>query len=64
MIGFEENEVSKNANGGTEITKRLVAKFVPEKLANEFQIIPSRVREINEEKIRIIGNTISPKIQK
>jgi glycosyltransferase involved in cell wall biosynthesis len=53
MQGFEENEISKNANGGTEITKRLIAKFVPEKLANEFQIIPSRVREINEEKIRI-----------
>jgi UDP-glucose:(glucosyl)LPS alpha-1,2-glucosyltransferase len=53
MQGFEENEISKNAFGGTEITKRTIAKFVDEKLASEFQIIPSRVRELNEEKIRI-----------
>lgn len=53
MIGFEENEISSNANGGTEITKRTLAKFVDEKLASEFQIIPSRVREINPEKIRV-----------
>lgn len=53
MIGFEENEISAKAHGGTEITKRTLAKFVDEKIANEFQIIPSRVRDINEEKIRI-----------
>lgn len=53
MQGFEENEISKKAFGGTEITKRTIAKFVDEKLASEFQIIPSRVRELNEEKIRI-----------
>ena len=53
MQGFEENEISKKAFGGTEITKRSLSKLVPEKLANEFQIIPSRLREINEEKIRI-----------
>lgn len=53
MQGFEENEISSKAHGGTEITKRTIAKFVDEKLASEFQIIPSRVREINEEKIRI-----------
>jgi UDP-glucose:(glucosyl)LPS alpha-1,2-glucosyltransferase len=53
MKGFEENEISSNANGGTEITKRTLAKFVDEKLASEFQIIPSRVRDINVEKIRV-----------
>ena len=53
MVGFEENEISSNAHGGTEITKRTLSKFVPEELANEFQIIPSRVRDINPEKIRI-----------
>jgi len=53
MQGFEENEVSKNAFGGTEITKRSLAKLVPEELASEFQIIPSRVREIEEDKIRV-----------
>jgi glycosyltransferase involved in cell wall biosynthesis len=53
MQGFEENEISLKANGGTEISKRSIAKFIPEELAKEFQIIPSRVREINEDKIRI-----------
>lgn len=53
MQGFEENEISKNSNGGTEITKRMIAKYVSEELANEFQVIASRVREINEEKIRV-----------
>lgn len=53
MIGFEENEISAKANGGTEITKRSIAKYVKPELANEFQIIASRVREINIEKIRI-----------
>lgn len=53
MQGFEENDISKNAHGGTEITKRTIAKFVDEKLASEFQIIASRVRELNEEKIRV-----------
>lgn len=53
MIGFEENEISAKAHGGTEITKRTLAKFVDEQLASEFQIIPSRVRDLNEKKIRI-----------
>jgi len=53
MSFIEENEISANAHGGTEITKRTLAKFVPEELASHFQIIPSRVREINPEKIRI-----------
>jgi hypothetical protein len=53
MQGFEENEISKNAFGGTEITKRSLAKLVPEDLASQFQIIPSRVREIDNDKIRI-----------
>jgi glycosyltransferase involved in cell wall biosynthesis len=53
MSGFEENEVSKNAFGGTEITKRSIAKNIPEELANEFQVIPSRVENIEDDKIRI-----------
>lgn len=53
MQGFEENEISLKSQGGTEITKRSIAKMIPEELANEFQIIPSRVRDINEDKIRI-----------
>ena len=53
MQGFEENEISVNSQGGTEITKRSIAKLIPEELSNEFQVIPSRLREVNEEKIRI-----------
>lgn len=53
MQGFEENEISKNAFGGTELTKRSLAKLVSEDLSNEFQIIPSRLRDIQEDKIRI-----------
>jgi glycosyltransferase involved in cell wall biosynthesis len=50
---MDENEISSNANGGTELTKRLVGQYIPEDLANEFQIVPSRVRELKEDKIRI-----------
>lgn len=53
MIGFEENEISKNANGGTEIAKRKLASIIDPKLLNEFQIICSRPRELNWDKIRL-----------
>jgi glycosyltransferase involved in cell wall biosynthesis len=53
MSGFEENEISVNSNGGTELSKRSIAKFIPEELSKEFQIIASRVRDLNPEKIRI-----------
>lgn len=53
MSGFEENEISVNANGGTEISKRTLAKIIDQKLANEFQIIASRIRKLDENKIRV-----------
>lgn len=53
MSGFEENEISINSKGGTEITKRSIAKLVSPELAENFQIIASRVREIENDKIRI-----------
>lgn len=53
MSGFEENEISKNAFGGTELAKRRLAQLVPEELLEDFQIICSRVRELDETKIRI-----------
>jgi len=49
----EENEISINSQGGTEITKRSIGKLIPEELSKEFQIIPSRVRELEEDKIRV-----------
>lgn len=53
MHGFEENEISLKSQGGTEITKRSIAKQIPEELSKEFQIIPSRLRDLDEEKIRV-----------
>jgi UDP-glucose:(glucosyl)LPS alpha-1,2-glucosyltransferase len=53
MVGFEENEISKNANGGTELSKRSIAATLPEELLGNFQIIASRVRDLDESKIRV-----------
>lgn len=50
---FEENEISKNSQGGTESVKRGLAERLPAGLADEFQIICSRVRKIEEDKIRV-----------
>lgn len=53
MSGFEENEISKNANGGTEIAKRKLASIIDPELLDNFQIICSRPRELQEDKIRV-----------
>lgn len=52
-MAFEENEVSKNSQGGTESVKRGLAERLPEGLADDFQIICSRIRKIEEDKIRV-----------
>lgn len=52
-MAFEENEISKNSQGGTELMKRGLAERLPEGLADEFQIICSRVRDLDPEKIRV-----------
>ena len=54
MLAFEENEISKNANGGTEIAKRKLASIIDPSLLEHFQIISSRVRELDENKIRVL----------
>lgn len=53
MKGFEENEISEKANGGTEIAKRKLASIIAPELLEEFQIICSRHREFDMEKIRV-----------
>lgn len=50
---FEENEISEKSNGGTESVKRGLADRLPEGLADDFQIICSRVRKIEQDKIRV-----------
>lgn len=52
-MSFEENEISKNANGGTELAKRKLASLLDPKLLDEFQIICSRPRDLDESKIRV-----------
>lgn len=52
-MGFEENEISIKANGGTELTKRLLASKLPADLLENFQIVSSRVRDLDESKIRV-----------
>ncbi|CAB4140799.1 Glycosyl transferase, family 1 [uncultured Caudovirales phage] len=53
MAGFEENEISAKSSGGTEMVKRAIAARMPEGLADDFQVICSRVRNIQEDKIRV-----------
>jgi glycosyltransferase involved in cell wall biosynthesis len=51
--GFEENEISAKAFGGTELTKRGLEKYINPELLAQTQIICSRVRELDPTKIRI-----------
>lgn len=53
IMPFDENEISKNSQGGTESVKRGLAERLPDGLADDFQIICSRVRKLEEDKIRI-----------
>ena len=53
--GIDWNEISKNANGGTELLCRELEKRIPADLLSNFQIIPSRVMNpLQEDKIRIL----------
>ena len=54
MAEIETNEMSKAANGGTEQMSAKLLKYVDHDLLDKFQIIPSRVREINPDKFRIL----------
>lgn len=52
-MAFEENEISAKSFGGTEMMKRGLAERLPKELTDDFQIICSRVREIEQDKIRV-----------
>lgn len=52
-MGFDVNEISKNSKGGTELLRMELEKRLPEGLVDDFQIICSRVRELDESKIRV-----------
>jgi glycosyltransferase involved in cell wall biosynthesis len=53
---IEKNEASKNANGGTELFMRHLydGNTIPREMLLQTQIIPSRIRTLDEEKIRIL----------
>lgn len=53
-MGFDVNEISKNSKGGTELMREGLEKRLDPSLIEDFQIIPSRVRELDETKIRVL----------
>ena len=52
-MAFEENEISEKSNGGTEKCKRMIASRMDTSILDNFQVICSRVREIEQDKIRV-----------
>jgi UDP-glucose:(glucosyl)LPS alpha-1,2-glucosyltransferase len=50
---MEVNELSVTAKGGTELMLESLHNKLPKDLLEYFQIIPSRVREIDDSKIKI-----------
>lgn len=51
---MEVNELNKNARGGTELMQERLHSTLPKDLLDKFQIIPSRVREIDPDKKAIL----------
>lgn len=51
---METNELSVNAMGGTELMLRRIDSTLDPELLKQVQIIPSRVRELDPERIRIL----------
>jgi UDP-glucose:(glucosyl)LPS alpha-1,2-glucosyltransferase len=52
-VGFEVNEISVNSKGGTELMRMGLEERLDPDLLKDFQIICSRVRKIEEDKIRV-----------
>lgn len=52
-MAFDENEISTKSQGGTEMMKRGLQSRLPAGLADDFQIICSRVRDLDDSKIRV-----------
>lgn len=53
-MGIEWNEISSKSNGGTELMGRRLESSLPKELLNKFQIFPSRVRNMADDKIKIL----------
>ena len=50
---IEQNELDRNSMGGTELMKYGLHDRLPKQLLEQFQIIPSRVRELSKTKKKI-----------
>jgi glycosyltransferase involved in cell wall biosynthesis len=51
---MEKNELNKNARGGTELMQERLHSSLPADLLENFQIIPSRVRDLDDSKKKIL----------
>ena len=51
---IERNETNKNSKGGTELMAEGLEQHVDKELLSKFQIIPSRVRELDPTKIPVL----------
>lgn len=51
---MEKNELNSNARGGTELMQERLYSSLPKDLLEQFQIIPSRVRELDPDKKKIL----------
>jgi UDP-glucose:(glucosyl)LPS alpha-1,2-glucosyltransferase len=51
---MEKNELNKNARGGTELMQERLHSSIPKELLDQFQIIPSRVRDLDPDKKKIL----------
>jgi UDP-glucose:(glucosyl)LPS alpha-1,2-glucosyltransferase len=52
-MGFDINEISEKSRGGTELLRMELEERLPVDLVDNFQIISSRVRELQNDKIRV-----------
>lgn len=52
-MGVDWSEVAQKSNGGTELQGRALESLVPKELLDQFQIVPSRLRRLDENKIRV-----------
>ena len=51
---MEKNELNRNARGGTELMQERLHSSLPKDLLEKFQIIPSRVRDLDPDKKKIL----------
>ena len=51
---MEKNNLNKSAKGGTELMQERLHNSIPKELIGQFQIIPSRVRELEADKKKIL----------